>query len=371
MARIRSRVAQVVAVSPQPGGTECLEVQVEGESGRAINYPDLTGPAQVGDQVLLNTTAAHLGLGTGGYHFVMANLTRPETDLDGPGHIMKLRYTPWQVKVLAAEEPDSPHHEALQEVQSLEGMPVVVGTVHSQLPAIAAGVRSQSPDARIVYVMTDGGALPASFSQLAAELHAKGLIAATVTCGHAFGGDYEAVNIHSGVLIARHVARADVAICCMGPGGVGTATPYGCTALEAVEVIAAAFWLDGDVILALRMSFADRRPRHYRVSEHSLMVLRCCQDLPGFAVPELPPELAQAIAADLAAFCVQDGQEEDSQQRAYPVLDAEPALDLLTALGIRPTTMGRSVEEDRAFFLAAGAAGILAAQQLEALGADE
>ncbi|MFQ6132282.1 MAG: DUF3866 family protein [Armatimonadota bacterium] len=364
MAKIRSRVAQVLGVAREPGGPEALEVKVEGQRARALNYPDLTGRAEAGDEVLLNTTAVHLGLGTGGFHFVMANLTRPETDLDGPGHIMRLRYTPWQLKVLAAEEPDSPHHDALAEHRNLEGMPVVVGTVHSQLPAIAAGVRSVSPEARIAYVMTEGGALPASFSHLAAELRAKGLIAATVTCGHAFGGDYEAVNVYSALLVGRHVAEADVAVCSMGPGGVGTSTPYGCTALEAAEVINAAFCLDGDAILALRMSFADRRSRHHGVSEHSLMVLRCCHALADFAVPELPDEQAEIVADDLAPW-------RDYHNVAYPVLDAQPALKLMEGLDIHPTTMGRSVQEDRAFFLSAGAAGILAGQRLEGVGADE
>ena len=37
-------------------------------------------PPNVGDEVLLNTTAVELSLGTGGYHFVIANLNNVESN---------------------------------------------------------------------------------------------------------------------------------------------------------------------------------------------------------------------------------------------------------------------------------------------------
>jgi hypothetical protein len=71
---------------------------------------DLVGSVAVGDQVVLNTTAVELGLGTGGWHFVHWNLARDEWSQPGPGHIMKLRYTSLQTDTGAAEEshPDLP-----------------------------------------------------------------------------------------------------------------------------------------------------------------------------------------------------------------------------------------------------------------------
>ena len=54
--------------------------------------------------MLLNTTAVELSLGTGGYHFVIANLNNLESNFTKGGHIMKLRYTPIQVKVDSVEE---------------------------------------------------------------------------------------------------------------------------------------------------------------------------------------------------------------------------------------------------------------------------
>ena len=42
------------------------------EAVRALAYPALTGLPVPGDRVLLNTTALHQGLGTGGYALVVA-----------------------------------------------------------------------------------------------------------------------------------------------------------------------------------------------------------------------------------------------------------------------------------------------------------
>jgi hypothetical protein len=67
---------------------------------KCINYNDLTGKIKEGDSVLLNTTAVEKELGSGGYHFVMANLSNPNVDNLNAGHIMKLRYTPMQINCL-------------------------------------------------------------------------------------------------------------------------------------------------------------------------------------------------------------------------------------------------------------------------------
>ena len=56
----------------------------------------------------------------------------------GPGHIIKGRYTSIQSDVGSTEE----HLEALAEVESIDGMPVVVAALHSQLPAVAAAFKA-------------------------------------------------------------------------------------------------------------------------------------------------------------------------------------------------------------------------------------
>ena len=194
-----ARTAEVLAVRQQTGNCEELFVRLrDGQQANALNYPPLTGPAAKGDIVVLNTTAVELGLGSGGYHFVVLNLFRPERNSTGAGHIMKLRYTPQQVKVLAVEEEASPYHEIMKEAVSLDGMPVIAAELHSMLAPIALALQDLRPGIRLVYVMTDGGALPAFFSRAVAALKARGLLSGVVTCGHAFGGDLEAVTVYSG-----------------------------------------------------------------------------------------------------------------------------------------------------------------------------
>ena len=54
--------------------------------------------------MVVNTTAVDLGLGTGGWHVVHWNLAREAWSREGPGHIMKLRYTSLQTDTGVAEE---------------------------------------------------------------------------------------------------------------------------------------------------------------------------------------------------------------------------------------------------------------------------
>src|SRR5688500_5108870 len=237
--------------------------RVATEAGRAYALTDLTGPVAVGDQVILNTTAVELGLGTGGWHVVHWNTARDAFEEPGPGHIMKLRYTSLQVDAGSSEEHDPGTRT------DLGGMPVVVGSLHSQVPGVAVAIRATRPDARITYVMTDGAALPIVISDLVDAMTRAGLIDATITAGHAFGGDLEAVSVPSALALARHVTHADVTIVAMGPGVVGTSSPLGTSALEVAAVLDAAAAIGGRPVAVLRMSDGDDRERHRGVSHHS------------------------------------------------------------------------------------------------------
>ena len=73
----------------------------------AINLEQLTGPVECGDRVVLNITAVEMMLGSGGQDFVLINLSRMSSSSEPPGHIIKLRYTPMQIPVLAVEAPES------------------------------------------------------------------------------------------------------------------------------------------------------------------------------------------------------------------------------------------------------------------------
>src|SRR5216683_3289440 len=88
-------------------------------------------------------------------------------------------------------------------------------------------------------------------------LRGKGLIDLTITCGHAFGGDLETVNVFSGLAAARHVGGAAVAVVAMGPGIVGTETVLGHTGMEQGQTLSATASLGGLPIAPLRISFAE------------------------------------------------------------------------------------------------------------------
>ncbi|HVM11281.1 MAG TPA: DUF3866 family protein [Actinomycetota bacterium] len=347
---IRLRRATVSAVKGSRPGLLELAVEVDGRTERALCYPALTGPVVEGDVVLLNTTAVDLGLGTGGTHFVVAG---PNERDASPGHVMKLRYTPLQAVVPTVEEQASPHHEAMARATSLDGLPVAWVPLHSMVAAAAAGARTAGA-ARVAYVMTDGAALPAWLSDQVAALRSTGIIEAVVTVGQALGGDLEAVNVFSGLLAARMVAGADAVIVADGPGKVGTATPWGASELASAMALNAAGTLGGRPIAALRLNFSDLSYRHHGISPHSLRVLAQVALVPlHVAIPVLPDERRDPVWTAL-----REARLEERHQLVE--VAGQPGVDLLRDRGIPMQTMGRTEAEEPEFFLAAGAAGVLA-----------
>jgi hypothetical protein len=310
--------------------------RVEVDGDRAYVLTELVGPVAIGDEVVCNITANELGLGSGGWDVVHWNLARRAWSERGAGHVMKLRYTSLQRDTGADEE----SHPALPD--DLGGMPVVACTLHSQVPCVAAAFKHAAPETRLIYVMTDGAALPLDLSDLVVTMESVGLLDGTITTGHAFGGDLEAVNIPSALVMARHVLGADAVVVGMGPGVVGTGTVLGTTALEAAPALDAAAALGGTPILAMRVSLADTRPRHQGISHHSRTVLRLAR--PGVHVA-VPP-----------------GFEFDAPGHHVDVIDPPDMALVLGAQHVDVTTMGRGPEDDPAFFAAAGAAGALAAR---------
>src|SRR6187402_1676933 len=230
------RTGKILRLLEERAGLQRVEVDLGDGPERAYVLTQLTGRVDPLDDVVVNTTAVELGLGTGGWHVVHWNLAREGWSERGPGHIIKSRYTSLQADVGSSEE----HLESLAEVESIDGMPVVAAALHSQVPAVALAVKESAPDARVAYVMTDGAGLPIALSDLVATLCDRGVVDATITCGHAFGGDYEAVSIFSALAVARHVAHADVTVVAMGPGIVGTNTRLGFSGMEVGAILDAA-----------------------------------------------------------------------------------------------------------------------------------
>ena len=145
--RIRWRRGRVTATGRSWRDALELTVAVDGDGDvPALAHPSLVGTPQVGDDVLLNTTAWARSLGTGGYALVVAVPDRLPPDPADDGHLVKARYTPLQVSVRGVDEPGGEHHATLAEADDLGGMPVVVADLHSALPAVLIGALSTDPD---------------------------------------------------------------------------------------------------------------------------------------------------------------------------------------------------------------------------------
>ena len=354
---IPRKVGLVETLLPGRHQTRELQVSIGGKTARAINYDFLTGPAFPGDRVLLNTLANALKLGTGGYHFVCYNYSRPPLSPPKKGHLMKLRYTPWQFNILSGEEEGAGNRAKIEKFRGLQGMPVLVGELHSMLAPAAAVIHYYYPGSRLVYLMTDGAALPLAFSRTVEELCQKDIITATVTCGHAFGGDYEAVNLYSALVLCQTVIRADLVIITMGPGNVGTGTRFGFSGMELGENINRVGVLGGRPVIIPRMSFADLRPRHRGISHHTLTALAfgsyCRAWLP---LPRLSPSRLALIGRQLAGFRL-------LERHRVKVGSCLRVDRIMRRLNLSPPeTMGRGYREDPCFFEAAGVAGRLGLQ---------
>jgi len=265
----------------------------------AIADTALVGPAAPGDEVLVNVAARELGLGSGGFDIVHANLTRGLDAPEKPGdHVLKLNYTSLQHAVAPVDPPELPE---------LPRRPVAILALHSQLAPVVWAFAQQAPNLRLGYIQTAGGALPASHSRTARELRARNLLAAHLTAGQAFGGpEGDAITTLGALAHAFTRGGWHAAIAGPGPGIQGSATALGHGGLVALDSAHAALALGLEAILVPRRSDVDPRPRHRGLSHHTATVLRLLlapvalpprdgqADLDGYARSGLPTELMGA-----------------------------------------------------------------------------
>lgn len=259
---------------------------------------------------------------------------------------MKLRYTPLQGRTLSVEEEDSPYHAIMKKADSLHGLPCAVGTLHSMLAPLAWSMYQYDKDKRLVYLMSDGAALPLGFSKVVDLLKTRGMIHQTITFGHAFGGDLEAVNVYSALLAAKHVAKADLAVILMGPGVVGTGTTWGTTAIEQGVFLNAVLQLGGTAVAIPRLSEGDARTRHLGMSHHTRTVLsRVVQEQVFLPLPEYFRKLATS---------------QDLENLGHKIAweQTEASYAALFEADLPFSTMGRGLQDDPLFFH-----GVLASAQ--------
>jgi hypothetical protein len=341
MLKLRGAVVREVLASAGRGVAEqSLVVELDGEPGlrrAAIADSAMIGRCEVGDEVVVNVQALDLGLGSGGFDVVHANLTRGlSAEGTDSAHVMKLNYTSLQHAVGPVE--------GGEDLRVPLGRPVAVLALHGQLAPLAWAFAQSAPGRVLGYVQTEGGALPAARSRTAAELRRRGLLARHLTAGAAFGGDGEAITTAGALHHGLGELGWDAAVCGPGPGIVGSSSALGHGGMFALDSAHAALALGCPAVVAARMSGADPRPRHRGLSHHTRTVLELL--------------LAPAIVALPGGGDDEVTRVPDSARLGrhdWRVCDTD--LDGFVASGLPAETMGRGVAEDPLFFDAALAAG--------------
>ncbi|QDP97281.1 DUF3866 family protein [Microlunatus elymi] len=362
-----------------PGAAEVIVETDDGRSFRSLAYLDLVPEPDRGDRALINIAAVERRLGTGGYALVIAVLDQDGRLTGQPepphGHLVKARYTPTQAMIRGVDEQGTEFHDQLAGADDLDGLPVITADLHSALPAIIAGIRAETADhdqlPKIAYLMTDDAALPLAFSKTVAQLRQAGWLDVTITSGQAYGGELEAVNVHTGLLAAKIAADADLVIVTQGPGNLGTGTRWGFSGTSVGEVINAASVLGGRPIGALRISTADPRPRHRSISHHSLTAYgRVALRPADLAVPDLSDVSALSGIRDLYVLPrfaprVDEAVEPLGELHRLHRIELDGLDRALLDCPVRLSSMGRNLDADPAYFLANAAAGRLAARLSE------
>ncbi len=339
---MRVRKGSVVAVlRPRPGLAR-LRVLIDEVESRAYALPPWDAGIEAGDAVLLNTTAAELGLGSSEGSPVLANLSRPEAADTPLANEMKLRYAACQVAAGATRS------DLATEEVDLRGTPVVVTELHSALAPMLGALRHTAGAApRVAYVMPDWNSLPLALSETVARARELEWLALTITCGHAYGGEVEAAGVASGLALAVEQG-CDAVLVIGGPGHLGARQPFGFSGTGQAEALHLTWALGGTPVFAPRLSEADPRPRHQGISHHTRTILGRLL-LADVAVP-IPAGLAGGYAGELRQLAERTGS------ALHPVYlpEYEP---LCEEAGLCVASMGRGWDQDRLYFDTAAAAG--------------
>ncbi|MFL5871796.1 MAG: DUF3866 family protein [Solirubrobacterales bacterium] len=345
---LKLRRGTVVSADP-------LTVEVGGEHRSAWADERLIGAVEVGDEVIVNTHARDLGLGSGGFDVVHVNLSRGVSG-EGPAgagaHVMKLNYT-------SLQHPVEPVEIEQGQAELAPKPPVAVIAVHGQLAPVAWAAAQARPGLRVGFVQGMGGALPGSLSRDLVDLRDRGLICGHVTAGPAYGGEQEAISVIGALDAAARRLGWEAVIVGPGPGILGSATRFGHGGMAALDAAHVAIALGLPTLVCPRLSSSDPRPRHRGLSHHSAAVLELLLAPVRVPVPEAELEgwpllgeapgggSAQAALDSLIEIC---GGRHD--------LAVEPVdLDGYAASGLPMMTMGRQIDDDPLFFAAALAAG--------------
>jgi hypothetical protein len=340
---LKLRRGTVASAQEGEGPFQDLEVDVDGERRPAKADVRVIGSCEEGDEVIVNTEALDLKLGSGGFDLVHVNLSR---GLGGEGtagaHVMKLNYTSIQHSVLPVESERSPsvgNFPPVDPVARSLDQPVGVMFLHGQLAPVAWAAAQAAPGRKVGFVQTVGGALPGGLSNVVRELRDRDLLAGHITAGMAYGGEGEAITTVGAIHHGLRDLGWDGVLCGPGPGILGSGSALGHGGMYAMDSIHAAAALGCAPVVVPRMSSGDPRVRHQGISHHTGTVLRMVLCPVTVAVP----------SGFQVAWPAQD------VEHTWRQVDVDPAA--YGASGLPATTMGRSITDDEAFFGAALAGG--------------
>jgi hypothetical protein len=359
--RLELRRGTVVCADP-------LAVEVAGERRPAWADTMLLGEMREGDEVIVNVAALDRGLGSGGFDVVHVNLTRglESGGQHGDEHVIKLNYTSLQHPVDPVEstasrllahgvggkgagrrdEEAGERSPAAAETGAATAASVAVLPLHGHLAPAAWAAAQTSPDIRVGYVQTGGGALPGSLSRDVAELRERGLLCGHIAAAPAYGGEHDALST-VGALDAANRLGWDAILVGPGPGIIGSNTEFGHGGLAALDSAHAALSLRLPTLISPRLSSSDPRERHIDVSHHTYTVLELLLAPVDVAVPEGEDAIVAAL---------------EEAPGTHRLRFAAADLDGYAGAGLPATTMGRSLQEDPLFFSAPLAAGRLLAE---------
>jgi hypothetical protein len=339
-------------------GIDPLRVEVDGSERPAWADPGLVGAVEPGDEVVVNTAALDLELGSGGFDVVHVNLTRG-LDEDGAGdtHVMKLNYTSIQNPVEPVERPED-------ETGRRARTPVAVIPLHGHLAPAAWAAAQARPGIRVGYVQTAGGALPGALSRDVASLRERDLLAGHITAGAAHGGEHEAISVIGALDATAHRLGWEAVIAGPGPGIVGSATRFGHGGMAAFDTAHAALALGLPTLISPRLSAVDRRPRHRGLSHHTAAVLDLVLAPVQVPVPEVETGEWPTGDGDLGDRAPLDELREACGER-HDLLVQPVDLEGYAQSGLPTRTMGRELAEDPLFFAAALASGRALAASVE------
>jgi len=133
------------------------------------------------------------------------------------------------------------------------------------------------------------------------------------------------------------------------PKNLGTGTRWGFSGVACGEAVNAAAVLGGRPVASLRISAADPRERHRGISHHSLTAYgRVALARADVVVPDLPGEFGARVAAAAKPL---------GARHNLVMVGVDGLREVLAACPAPLSTMGRGLDADLAYFLAAAAAG--------------